>query len=235
MESLYDQLMKDIRFEEGLNACMNCGVCTAICPAAEFYNYDPRKIVDTVQTKSNELIEDMLRSEQIWYCGECMSCKTRCPRGNAPGLIIMALRGLSQDLGYFTDSEKGRQQLAVKRTIGESILNTGYCVYLDNITPELHPEQGPNWEWVIDNRSDLLGRLGGNYKGEGPGILRKIPEETLAELKKIFEVTGGLERYEKIEYYSRKKAEEMDLDLGEGIDNEYVRHIYSTNNGLHTK
>ena len=91
MEKLYDLLLKDIRFEEGLNACMNCGVCTAICPAAEFYNYDPRKIVDTVQTKDDDEIKELLKSETIWYCGECMSCKTRCPRGNAPGLIIMAL------------------------------------------------------------------------------------------------------------------------------------------------
>ena len=81
MEKLYDMLLKDIRFEEGLNACMNCGVCTAICPAAEFYNYDPRKIVDIVQGKDNDEIKELLKSEEIWYCGECMSCKTRCPQG----------------------------------------------------------------------------------------------------------------------------------------------------------
>jgi heterodisulfide reductase subunit C len=235
MENYYDMLMQDIRFEEGLNACMNCGVCTAICPAAEFYDYDPRKIVDIVQSHDNEEIEKLLKSENIWYCGECMSCKTRCPRGNAPGLVIMALRGLSQDLGFFVESEKGRQQLAIKRTVGESILNTGYCVYLDGITPELHPEQGPNWEWVYENRAELLERLGGNFKGDGPGILRKIPQETLDELKKIFEVTGGLERYEKIESFSKKKAQELDLELDEGTENEYFRHIYKTNNGTHTK
>jgi heterodisulfide reductase subunit C len=235
MENYYDMLMQDIRFEEGLNACMNCGVCTAICPAAEFYDYDPRKIVDIVQSHDNEEIEKLLKSENIWYCGECMSCKTRCPRGNAPGLVIMALRGLSQDLGFFVESEKGRQQLVIKRTVGESILNTGYCVYLDGITPELHPEQGPNWEWVYENRTELLERLGGNFKGDGPGILRKIPQETLDELKKIFEVTGGLERYEKIESFSKKKAQELNLELDEGIDNEYFRHIYKTNNGTHTK
>src|SRR5512140_3294713 len=109
MEKLYDLLLKDIRFVEGLNACMNCGVCTAICPAAEFYNYDPRKIVDDVQERNNETIEELLKSDTIWYCGECMSCKTRCPRGNAPGLLIIALRSLSQELGCFVESEKGRQ------------------------------------------------------------------------------------------------------------------------------
>ncbi len=235
MENLYDLLLKDIRFEEGLNACMNCGVCTAICPAAEFYEYDPRKIVDIVQTRDNDAIRNLLKSETIWYCGECMSCKTRCPRGNAPGLIIMALRGLSQDLGYFTESEKGRQQLAVKRTVGDSILNTGYCVYIDGISSAMHPEQGPVWEWVQDNKTELLERLGGNYKGDGPGILRKIPEETLDELRKIFEVTGGLDRYEKIERYSAAKAEEMNMDLDDGMENEYFMHIYKTNNGSHTR
>lgn len=235
MENYYDLLMKDIRFEEGLNACMNCGVCTAICPAAEFYNYDPRKIVDIVQTGDNDEIENLLRSEEIWYCGECMSCKTRCPRGNAPGLVIMALRGLSQDLGFFVESEKGRQQLAIKRTVGEAIINRGYCVHLDMLVPGLHPEQGPNWEWVYENREGLVNRLGGNFNGDGPGILRKIPEETLDELKRIFEVTGGKERYDKIEFYSKKKAKEIDLNLDEGTDNEYFRHIYKTNNGSHTK
>jgi heterodisulfide reductase subunit C1 len=231
----HDMLMQDIRFEEGLTACMNCGVCTAICPAAEFYNYDPRQVVDIVQSGDNDEIEKLLKSDTIWYCGECMSCKTRCPRGNAPGLVIMALRGLSQDLGLFVESEKGRQQLAIKRTVGESILNTGYCVYIDMLTSELHPEQGPNWEWVYKNRKDLVKRLGGNYKGNGPGILRKIPDETLNELRKIFEVTGGLKRYGKIESYSKKKAEELDLDLDETIDNEYFRYIYKTDNGTHTK
>jgi len=51
---LYDRLMEDYRFKEGLNACINCGTCTAICPAAEFYKYDPRIITDTVQSKDQK-------------------------------------------------------------------------------------------------------------------------------------------------------------------------------------
>ena len=235
MEKLYNLLLKDIRFEEGLNACMNCGVCTAICPAAEFYNYDPRKIVDTVQTKDDDDIKDLLKSETIWYCGECMSCKTRCPRGNAPGLIIMALRSLSQDLGFFVESEKGRQQLVMKRTVGQWILDHGYCLYLEGVGTDLHPEQGPVWDWIQDNWSDLFKKMGANYKGDGPGILRKIPEDAMDEIREIFKVTGGMKRYENIEKFSKKKADELNMILDEGIDNEYFRHIYKTNNGCHTR
>jgi heterodisulfide reductase subunit C len=235
MENYYELLMQDIRFEEGLNACMNCGVCTAICPAAEFYNYDPRKIVDIVQSKNNDQIIELLKSEEIWYCGECMSCKTRCPRGNAPGLIIMALRSLSQDMGYFVESEKGRQQLALKRTVGQWILDHGYCLYLQGVGTAMHPEQGPVWDWIQDNWEDVFKKLGANYKGGGPGILRKIPEEAMNEIRKIFEVTGGMARYEKIEEFSKKKAKELNMKLDDGIDNEYFRHIYKTDNNKHTR
>ena len=128
MGKYFDMLMEDVRMKEGLTACMNCGICTGVCPAAEFYDYDPRQIVNTVQTKDDDAIEQLLKSETIWYCGECMSCRPRCPRANTPGYIIQALRRLSQKLGFFTYSEKGRQQLAIKRTIGHNILKTGYCI-----------------------------------------------------------------------------------------------------------
>ena len=159
MGKLYDQLMEDVRFVEGLNACMNCGMCTGVCPAAEFYDYDPRRIVDEVQKKNEAVIEALLKSETIWYCGQCMSCKTRCPRGNTPGFVIQALRKLSVKLGYFTCSEKGRQQFAIKRTVGQSILERGYCVYPDIVTPWMHPEQGPNWESIYNNTEEFMAKL----------------------------------------------------------------------------
>jgi heterodisulfide reductase subunit C len=214
--------MDDIRFQEGMKACINCGTCTAVCPAAEFYDYDPRRIVDLVQSKDEAEIEKLLRSETIWYCGECMSCVTRCPRSNAPGLVIMALRSLSQDLGYFTDSEKGKQQINLKRVVGENILKRGYCLYPRHITYEDHPEAGTVWKWTTDNIDALHKRLGGNIDGDGAGVLRKIPQEDLDELKRIFEITGGMERFEKIERYSAQKAEEMGLSM-----DDYVAQTYS--------
>jgi heterodisulfide reductase subunit C1 len=235
MPDLYTTLLSDVRFREGLKACLNCGTCTAICPAAEFYDYQPRKIVDILQTKDEIQIESLLKSDEIWYCGECMSCVTRCPRGNAPGMLILALRALSQELGYFTESEKGRQQLVIKRTIGKWILEYGYCVFPSEVQPSLHPEQGPVWEWEHRNIEAVMNRLGANYKGTGPGILRKIPQEALDEIRQIFEVTGGIRRFEMIEEYSRKKAGEMGLNLQEGTDNEYINHIYTKNSGHHTR
>ena len=223
-------LAEDVRLEEGLKACMNCGVCTAVCPAAEFYNYDPRQIVVIVQTRDDEEIERLLKSDTIWYCGECMSCRPRCPRGNTPGDVIQALRTLSQKLGLFTESEKGRQQLALKRLIGDNILATGYCLTPRNIIPALHPEQGPVWEWIHSNDNDIYGLFSECYLTEGAGALRKIDDESMEEIRRIFEVSGGKAFYDTIEQHSDRKAREMGYD---GATNEYMMDTYTHNSENH--
>jgi heterodisulfide reductase subunit C len=230
MGQLFDRLNSDVRFVEGIKACINCGTCTAICPAAEVYNYEPRTIANLVQSRDDSKIEDLLKSDTIWYCGECMSCKTRCPRQNAPGLIIQALRKLSIETGLFVESEKGRQQLAVKRMVGESILETGYCVHFDHTGLDMFPEQGPIWQWVRDNRQEILAKVGSNYRGKGAGAIREIAKEDLDELHKIFEVTGGIDWFNKIEKDSADKAAEMGLEIGEDKTSGYFKEVYTRNN-----
>lgn len=198
MGNLTDLIKKDLRYEEALHACMNCGMCTAVCPAAEFYDYDPRRICDLVQRNDETVIEELLRSETIWYCGQCMSCKPRCPRGNAPGEVINVLRKVSQETGYFRESEMGRQQTELMNGIAQNILDIGYCVHPDRVDPDYHIEQGPVWRWFVDNIEEVVPKLGANYHGNGPGALRTIPHEDMAEVHKIFEVTGGFELREKV-------------------------------------
>ena len=230
MGKYFDMLMEDVRMQEGLTACMNCGICTGVCPAAEVYCYDPRQIVNTVQTRDDDAIEKLLRSDTIWYCGECMSCRPRCPRGNTPAYVIQSLRSLSQRLGFFTDSEKGRQQFALKRTIGQNILSSGYCVRPEFVDPDLHPEQGPVWKWVYDHAKDAFERFGDNYGQTGPGACRKIDEQSMEELHSIFRETGGSAFFENIERRSDEKAREMGF---EGADDAYFRSVFTANSGEH--
>ncbi len=236
MGELFDLLYEDIHFKEGLKACINCGTCTAICPAAEFYNYDPRAIIDIVQLRNDDRILELIRGEEIWYCGECMSCRTRCPRGNAPGMVIIALRHLSQETGNFVKSEKGRQQLALKRMIGETILNEGYCVHVDHMNIETFPEQGPMWKFVHKHIPEMFDRLSANYRKDGPGILRKMDDETLKEIKNIFDVTGATEQFDTIEKCSKEKASELGLEYtGKGTSDGYFRKIFTEDSQTHTR
>lgn len=230
MGKYFDMLLEDVRLREGLTACMNCGVCTAVCPAAAFYNYDPRQIVSIVQTRDDDDIEALLRSDTIWYCGECMSCRPRCPRGNTAAYVIQALRKLSQQLGFFVESEKGRQQLALKRAIGENILRTGYCIVPRLVQAKLHPEQGTVWKWILDNEEEVYGRFSENYNRPGAGALRKMSDESLEELRRIFDITGGTEMFDTIERHSERKAREMGYD---GADERYFYDTYTRNSNDH--
>lgn len=223
MSKLYDLLMQDYRLREGLNACINCGTCTAICPAAEFYRYDPRRIVDIVQSRDEAAIEELLKGETIWYCGECMSCVTRCPRKNAPGLIVMALRSLSIDLGYFIESEKGRQQYVLSEELCSNILDYGYCIYPRRFDYARHPEAGRIWEWEEKHLDDVFARLGGNLDGEGTGAVRRIPREDRDQLKRIFDETGATVRMETVRKAAERKAAELGLS-----DEEFAEQVYTT-------
>ena len=222
MGKLYDELCKDYRFKEGMKTCINCGTCTAICPAAEFYKYDPRKILDTVQRKNDDDILALLKSETIWYCGECMSCLTRCPRKNGAGLVIMALRNLSAKLGYFIESERGRQLYPLTKALNGNVLKYGYCVHPETFAYEDHPESGPVQEWVLNNKEEVYGRMGANYMKPGPGALRKIDQADLDELQAIYDVTGGTERIRLVEKYSEQKAAEMGM-----TPDEYLKYTFT--------
>ncbi len=228
MGKLYDRLIQDYRLKEGLNACINCGTCTAICPAAEFYKYNPKNIVNIVQTQDDQEIEKLLKSDVIWYCGECMSCITRCPRKNAPGLVVMALRNLSIETGLFTESEKGRQQYALSHLLCNNILNYGYCVHPATFKYESHPEYGTVGKWIEDNLEGIYERVGAAYGKDEVGALRNIPQESLDDLRRIFDVTGATEKINKINEASYKKAEEMGLSK-----EEYFDEVFNNTSDIH--
>ena len=65
MGKYFDMLQEDVRVKEGLAACMNCGICTGVCPAASYYDYDPRQIVNIVQTQDDAAIEKLMRSDLV--------------------------------------------------------------------------------------------------------------------------------------------------------------------------
>lgn len=222
MGTISDLLRQDFRFHEALISCMGCGICTAICPAAAYYPYDPRLVCTLVERKDEKTLEELLSSDTIWQCGMCMSCKSRCPRGNTPGLLIMSLRKASILLGYFNRSELGRQQKLLVNVIGKNLVETGYCVNVDLVEPTYHPEQGPIWQWVHKNRKPLLEKLNTGYGKIGSGALRNLATDDMTELDRIFEVTGGY-RYMKLiddaDFLNRSCVEDATCKNGDADGN----------------
>jgi len=72
-----------------LNACYNCGNCTAVCSLSDEDNSFPRKMVRLSVLGLDSEIKSSLEPWLCYYCGECSST---CPRQAEPGELMMSLR-----------------------------------------------------------------------------------------------------------------------------------------------
>lgn len=78
--------------EEGavnVEACFNCGTCTATCPLASSEYPFPRHTIRLVQMGLKERLQEGLDPWLCYYCGDCAAT---CPRGAEPAEAQMALR-----------------------------------------------------------------------------------------------------------------------------------------------
>ena len=81
-----------------------------------------------------------------------------------------------------------------------------------------------------ENDEQIYGQFTPVYGKEGAGALRKVTDETLEEIHRIFDITGGTEMFEAIEQHSDRKAREMGFD---GANEEYFMEVFTKNSNEH--
>jgi len=83
-------LIDEIRTSESFNAtaCMNCGVCTAICPLG--FELLPRQLFRYVVIGVEDKILE--NQETIFSCLMCKMCEQNCPAGVKIAENIRTLR-----------------------------------------------------------------------------------------------------------------------------------------------
>jgi ferredoxin len=72
-----------------IEACFNCGNCTAVCPLSTGDSTFPRRLIRLAQVG---LRAELLESKELWMCYYCGECTSTCPRGAAPGEFMAAAR-----------------------------------------------------------------------------------------------------------------------------------------------
>jgi len=72
-----------------LNACYNCGNCTAVCSLSTEEDSFPREMV---RASVLGLEDDIKTSLKPWLCYYCGECSETCPREAFPGELMMSLR-----------------------------------------------------------------------------------------------------------------------------------------------
>ena len=90
MTTLQPGLVDEVRRDASFNAsaCMNCGVCTAICPMG--LDHLPREIFRYVLLGMKD--EVLGHQETVFSCLLCKLCEVNCPAGGHITENVRALR-----------------------------------------------------------------------------------------------------------------------------------------------
>lgn len=89
---------------EMVNDCMQCGKCTAGCPAVAEMDILPHQILRHLQLGH---FDKVIQSKTIWNCASCFTCASRCPRGVDLAKLMEAIRLISL-------RQKGNDRLKVE-------------------------------------------------------------------------------------------------------------------------
>ena len=72
-----------------IEACFNCGNCTAVCPLSKGNVAFPRRVIRYAQLG---LADHMAASRELWLCHYCAECSSTCPRQAGPGEFMASAR-----------------------------------------------------------------------------------------------------------------------------------------------
>ena len=88
-----------------VNACMQCGTCSASCPNAFAMDHTPRQLWRLVMLGQKEAI---FSSKTFALCSACYYCTLRCPRGLPLTDAMAALKQVAarEHLALYRQSDK---------------------------------------------------------------------------------------------------------------------------------
>ncbi|RLD04691.1 MAG: hypothetical protein DRI32_05240 [Chloroflexi bacterium] len=98
-----------------LNTCLQCGTCSGSCPAVEFMDQTPRRLIGMINA---DLKEDALATNTAWACASCYHCTVRCPaKIDIAGVMYAVKRYAMQHKTYSEDLVNPTFYRAFKKTV----------------------------------------------------------------------------------------------------------------------
>lgn len=190
---LTHQMVKD------LEKCLQCGKCTAQCPAAKISSYNPRQIIRDIRMGN---IEKVISSHELWLCFFCSGCYAACPRDiNFPFAVAMLrYAALAQNYGW--DEVK-----RIKDPYAQDYYETGLSVSVR--------ERNPGVQKEIANHSKTDGKMTTIRKKIGLSAERTVSAKALSEIRFISDATGMTDLFKEID---KKDPREKEWNYGSPAD-----------------
>ena len=171
--TIFEEFRSDPRYEEFVRGCLNCGECTSGCPAARFYEFSPREMLQVAYGGDAPTLWDAMQ-EKIWACCQCYSCTMRCRMGNDVAGVISLMR----ELAVRHALPSARVAVRAFRESIELLTTHGTFVSSDSFRPEVFRDWGPFGGWPPEDW------------GVAPEVMREaIPMDLLHTTKEAWEVS----------------------------------------------
>ena len=188
LEEIFADIKAHPLFDHELFGCLNCGICTATCPSAHYYDFSPREIVQLLWTENLDGIYDAMQ-EKIWACAQCYTCAARCPFHNSPGWLVMILRETAIKHGM----QSAKDVLKPFSRVLMKLISTGNQLAPNMITKEAFADWGPNVV-KVDAPLKLLRQAIPVPTLHTMDTAWEVNIKTSIELYSIWEATGVLEQ-----------------------------------------
>ncbi|MBN1868141.1 4Fe-4S dicluster domain-containing protein [Candidatus Sumerlaeota bacterium] len=83
---------------EMIQACIQCGTCSGVCPLSNYMDRTPRQIIYLAREGFGD---EVLHSRTIWMCTSCYACSVECPRGIKITDAMYALKRMAIERGTY--------------------------------------------------------------------------------------------------------------------------------------
>ena len=193
LEEIFGDISSHMLYDHEIHGCLNCGICTATCPSAQYYDYSPREIVQLLWTENLEGIYDAMQ-EKIWACAQCYTCAARCPFENSPGGLVMIMR----EVAIKHEMESAKEVLRPFSRVLLKVISTGNQLAPNMITKEAFPDWGPNVS-RFDEPLEVLRKAIPMPTMHTLDTAWVVNLKTSVELYSIWEATGVLNQLESMD------------------------------------
>ena len=139
--SSFAKELAEIPGGEGINKCIQCGICTASCVVASASEkYRPRQLIQKILIgKRNEV----LSSEIPWLCMTCRMCEERCQEGVSPAEIFQAVRHIAAKEGHIPNVFKSTVDIVLK---DGWMLQDAYSDFIEDEREDLGLDTDLRWD-----------------------------------------------------------------------------------------